>query len=116
MHQGCPHGLWIVRIKRDIDSAGVFVFEQDFLPCSSAICRTENAAFSAGPVSAAHGSNKNNIRIFGINGNAADVAGSLEADVLPGTAGVSGLINADAISKIGAEVGLASANINNVRV
>ncbi len=116
MHQRCPHGLWIVGIKRDVDSAGVFVFEEDFLPCRSAVGRAENAAFSAWAVCAAHGRDENDIGIVRINGNAADMARGVEADVLPRAAAVSGFINAIAIGKIGAEIGFAGADIDDRRI
>src|SRR5262249_12551229 len=51
-----------------------------------------------------------------IDGDAADVLRGDQPNVFPGAAGVCGLVNAVAISKVRAEVGLAGADINNVGI
>src|SRR6185312_12114556 len=116
MHQRCPHGLWVVRIKRHINSAGVFVFEKDFLPCRSAVTGAEDATFRAWAVSASHGRDEYDIGILRINGNAADMARRVETDVLPRLSAVSGFINAIAIRQVGTEIGFTGAYIDDRRI
>src|ERR1051326_6984436 len=76
VQQGCPNGLWVIGIKGHIDGAGVFVAKEDFLPVYTAVSGAKEPALRTRAVGAAHGGDKNNVRIFGIDGDAADVARS----------------------------------------
>src|SRR5580765_4299020 len=106
----------MVGIQGDVNSSGVFISEQDFLPVGAAVRRAKDATLRPGTVSAAHGRDKNEIGITRIDGNPADVPGGGQADVLPGASAIGGFVDAIAISEIRAEVGFTSANINNVGI
>ena len=90
--------------------------EEDLLPGLAAIGGLEDAAVVIGPEQVAQGGDVNDVGISRMNAHRADVIGILQPHVLPGFAGIRGLVDAVAIGSIAADVGLAHADIDRVGV
>src|SRR5437879_11365823 len=72
-----PHvrinSLRVSRIKLEIDSSGVFVLIQNFLPCEAAIEGTKNATLGIGSVGMTKHAGENAIGILRINDDGANL-------------------------------------------
>src|SRR5580700_8312328 len=73
-----------------------------------------DAALFVRTISMAHGADINDICILGIDYDTADLPRVLQANVIPRSASVSGLVDAVSGREILAYVGLAGARINNI--
>ena len=104
----------IVRVENDIDRAGVLVFAQDFRPGLAAIGRAKNSALVVRPIGMPEGRDKNDVRIFRMDDDRADVAAVFQADIPPIAAAIDGLINAVAIGDIAAQRRLTGAGVDRV--
>src|SRR5580704_8178284 len=110
------NGLLIAGFKREVDGAGVFVFEKDALPRLAAIIRAENTALGICSVGMAQGCDEQTIGIVGIDQDATDLACILEADVRPRLPAVGRLVQAISARNRRAHVGFARANVNHVMI
>ena len=106
----------IGRVHVDVDDAGLVVEEEDLLPGLAAVGGLEQAAFLVGAVEPAQGADVDDVGIFRMDGDAADLEGLLQAHVLPGLAAVGGLVNAVAVGDGVAWVVLAGADPDDVAV
>src|SRR6185437_2804993 len=93
--------------------AGAVVGEEHLLPVLPAIGRAVYAALGGGGVDIAEGRHEHPVRIAGIDDNAPDLLGGLEADAGPGFAAVGGLEHALALGELRARIVFASADIDH---
>ncbi len=97
-------------------SFGSLGLDQDLLPGRAAVGGAEDAAFGIGVVDVAERGDVDAIRVRRIHHDAADLSRAVEADMGPGLAGVGGFEHADAVGVLAADIGLAGADIDDVRV
>src|SRR5581483_3626093 len=76
----------------------------------------EEAALLVGPVEATQGADVNNIGIFGMDSDAADLERLLEPHVLPSLAAVGGLVNSISIGDGVTRVRFAGADPNDIAI
>ena len=100
----------------DVNGAGVLVLVEHLGPTLSAIRRAEHAALRIGAKGVTDGGDHDDVGIGWINNYRADLAAILQADMGPGLAPVSGLVDAVAKGDVAAQSALACADIDNVRV
>src|SRR5579863_383347 len=81
--EGSVNGLRIARFERQVDGAGIFVFEEDALPILAAVVRAKDAAFGIRSVGVAEGGDKNLVGILGIDQNPSDMLRVGEPDTRP---------------------------------
>src|SRR5437899_1586925 len=106
----------ILRVENDVDAAGAVVEIENFFPRFAAIARAEDAALRVGAVGMAEGSDEGDIRIRGMDDDGADVAGVLQADVVPSLAAVVRTIDAIAERDVAANAGFAAADVNHIGI
>src|ERR1700730_9014572 len=80
-------------IEGQINRSRVFAFVENFLPSQSTIERAEYAFLGIRTVVMSEHSNKHTVRIVRIDQNYADLLSVAQAEMLPCTAAVGGLIN-----------------------
>src|SRR5581483_659987 len=113
---GCKQHLAIGRLHGDIDRAGVIVDVQRLAPGLAAVGGHEYAAIRARtPLQAEH-RNHDVIGVMWIDDDAADLADVLEAHEIPGLARIRREIDTRAGDHVVADVGLAGAHPDQVRV
>ena len=88
----------------------------DLLPRLAAVDRLVEAAFRVRSPEVAHRRDVGDVRVLGVNDDAADVVGVGEAAVRPGLAAVGGLENAVAPTHRVARIALARADVNHLRL
>src|SRR5439155_26172649 len=93
-----------------IDAAGVFIQVEDLLPSRAAVAGLEDAALRIGGPAAAQRGDVDDIGVFRMNDDAADVLCFLEAHILPRLAAVAGFVDAVAPGDAVAGIGLAGAD------
>src|SRR6266566_8548711 len=115
-----PHvrinSLRVSRIKLEIDSSGVFVLIQNFLPCEAAIEGTKNAALRIRSVRMAKHAGENPAGIVRINDDGANLLSIAQSEMIPGTAPIERFINSVAGGKIRPAKAFAAAYVNHVRI
>src|SRR5262249_20718413 len=99
-----------------IDEARLLVEELRHFPGLAAVAGLVQAALPVRPPEAAQGGHIGDVRVFRVDGDAADVARLLDAEVLPGLAAVGGAIGPVAPGDAVARVALAGADPDDVRV
>src|SRR2546422_10960557 len=114
-HRG-EQDMRILRIENNVDSAGAVIEIENFFPRFAAIARAEDAALRVGAVGMAEGSDEGDIRIRGMDDDGADVAGVLQADVVPSLAAVVRTIDAIAEGDVAADASFARTNVNHVGI
>src|SRR6185437_2023963 len=108
VERGVEH-LGVAGIEGKVGGAGVFIPVQDLPPGPAAVGGFEDAALGVGTPEVADGGHVDGIGVGGVDDDAADVVGVLEAHVLPVAAAVGGLVYAVAPGRALAVVGLAAA-------
>ena len=103
------------RVDGDVAGAGVGVLGEHLLPGLAAVGGAIDAAFLARPERRAEHGGEGDVGIGRMDDDRADLA-DLLPDVLPGLAGVGGLVDAVADGDVAADVGLAGADVDDVRV
>src|SRR5439155_26610759 len=115
-----PHvrinSLRVSRIKLEIDSSGVFVLIQNFLPCEAAIEGTKNASLRIGPIRMAEHAGENPVGIVRVNDDSPNLLSIAQSEMFPGTAPIKRLINYVAGRKIRPAKAFAAAHVNHVRI
>ena len=110
----------IFGVDGDVDGADVVGdrrrLKRTFFQVAAAVERAIEAAVGVGIVDVAEGGDVDAVRIVGVDGDAADVLGVVEADVGPGLALIGGLVHAVAVGVLAADVGLAGADVDDVGV
>src|SRR4051812_18290578 len=101
----------IGRIETNIRSPGVGIFPQDLLPSLAAVAGAIDATFPIGSEGVAEDGGEGNVRVRRMHDQRADLT-RLFPDVLPGFAGVSGLVDTVAGGDVAADVRLARADVN----
>src|SRR5262249_42458733 len=96
--------------------AGLLVDVEDLLPVLAAVGRLENAAVLAVAVQPAERADVDDVRVLGVNGDAADLEGLRQTHVLPSLAAVGGLVDAVAVGDGVARVVLAGPDPDDVPV
>ena len=89
---------------------------EDFLPGVAPIGGTKDPALLVVAVRMSERRDINDVGIGGVHANARDRLCIRQAQVPPGLAAVGGLVDAVALGDAAAELGLAHANVNDVRV
>ena len=109
----------MLRVERQIHGAhivGVGCAGENLLPVRAAIGGAIDAAFVVGFVGMAESGDIHAIWVGGIDDDFADLAGRCETDRMPGLAGIGGFEKANAIRVLAANVGLAGAGEDDVRI
>ena len=106
----------VVQIHRDVGAAGVLVDEQRLRPRLAAVGRAEDAALRLRAVGVAERAGEHDVRVLRVDDEARDAAGLLEAHQRPGLAGVGRLVDALADRDVAADLALAGAGPDDVRV
>src|SRR5215469_16298381 len=89
---------------------------EDAIPRLAAIARAEEAALLIWAVGVAESGDVDNVGIRWVDAYFANIAGVFEAEMLPGFAGVGGLVNAVTVGDVATNGSLAHANIDHVGV
>ena len=97
-------------------SLGSLALIRIFFQVAPPSSRTEDAAFGIGVVDVAESGDINAVGIGRVDDDAADLARAFETDMGPGLARVGGFEHADAVGVLAADIGLAGADIDDVRV
>ncbi len=108
--------LRILRIHDDVGGTGVVVDEQHVVPGPAAIGRFEHAPLGVRAPQMADRRDIHDVRIAGMNDDAADVPRLVESDVRPRAAGVDRFVDAVAPRRALPVVGFARARPDDVRV
>src|SRR5262249_24233291 len=95
----------VLRVHREVDGAGPVADLQHLLPRPAAVLRPVDATLRVRPEDVAEDGEEGDVRIAGVNRDAADEAGLLEADLRPRLAGVDRLVGAVAVGDVAARVG-----------
>src|SRR6185369_7910435 len=103
-------------IDGDIGDAGVFVDGQRLGPVSASVGALVDATLFVRPPEIAERGDVHDVGIGGMDHDAADVAGVLQAEVGPGDAGIHRLVDAIAPRRTLSIVGLAGADVENRRI
>ena len=64
----------------------------------------------------AEGADVDDVGVGGVDDDLCDLAGGVEAEVLPGDAGVGGLVDAVSVGCVAAKISFAGAYVDDVRV
>src|SRR5262245_1424703 len=98
MDRELPHGgeerLRIRRIHDDVDSPGVLVDEEHTVPLLAAVSRAEHTTFGLRPIAVTERGDEDDVRIPGIDYDAGDASGIVEAHASPRLPGIGGLVDA----------------------
>ena len=113
---GGVEDLGVAGVDRKIDGSGAVALKEDFLPGFAAVAGAEDTAFRVGSGPVAHGGDVGDVGVFGVDLDGADLLGVGKAHVLPGLAGVGGLVDPVAVGGVAAKVGLAHAGVDDVGV
>ncbi len=114
-HSAGEQDARIVRIETDVGSAGVFADEQHALPRLAAVGGAIDAALLVGAEGVAKDRGISNVGIRRMHDHGADLP-DLLPDVLPRFAGVGRFVDAVARLDVAANVRLAGADVDHVRV
>ena len=106
----------IARIQDEVDGSRALVAEEHLLPRVSPIGRPEDAALRVGTEGMAERRHVGAVRVGGVDADASDRVGVGEAEVAPGLPGIVRAVDAVALEDVGAELHLAHADVDDVRV
>src|ERR1043165_641779 len=102
--------VWIVGIDHDVGDACVLADVENVLPRLAAVGSLEQTALAARSPQRTLRGHIDDVRVFRIDGDAADVLGSFETDVFPTAAAVVRLVNTVTIGNAALAVVLPSAD------
>src|SRR6185369_5138797 len=108
--------IGVLRIQRQIDRAGLLVAEEHLVPGLAAVAGPEHAAVRVRAVGITKGGHEGDVRVGGMDANAGDRLRAVEADARPGLAGVDRPVDAVTLNDVAAQLGLASAGVDDVRI
>ena len=106
----------VLRVHRDVGAAGVLVGEERLGPGLAAVGGAEDAALLLRAVGVAERARQHDVGILRVDHEARDAAGLLQAHERPGLAGVHGLVDALAERDVAADLALAGARPDDVRI
>ena len=106
----------VVGVHRQVDRAGPVALEQDALPRAAAVGGAEDAALLVGAEGVSERRDVEPVGVARVDPYAGDVPRVVEADVLPGGAGVGGAVYAVAVGDVAADARLARAGVYDRRV
>ena len=109
------HDARVLRVERDVGGAGVRVRVEDLLPRLPAVARAIDAALGVGAEGLAEHGRVGDVGVCRVDDHRADLA-VLLPHVLPRLPGVRGLVDAVSLPDVAADVGLARADVDDVRV
>src|SRR5262249_8094666 len=116
---GLPHAgeddSGVVRVDGYVRGAGVGVFEEHAVPGLAAVLRAIDSAFATWSKRLAKDRGEGDVRVARVHGHGADL-GDLFPDVLPGLARVGALVDAVSRRHVSADIRLAAADVDDVRV
>src|SRR5262249_36910413 len=113
--QAGEHDSRVVRVDRHVRGARVRVREQHPVPGLAAVLGAVDAAFGAWSEGVPEHRGERDVGVPRVDGHCPDLA-DLVPDVLPGLAGVGAPVDAVAGRDVAADVGLAAADVDHVRV
>src|SRR5262249_55876440 len=113
--QGGEEHARVARVEADVDGAGVGVLAEHLLPGLAAVGGAVDAALGVGAEGVAQDRGVGDVGVMRVDDELADLPG-LPPDVLPGLAAVGALVEAVAGGDVAADVGLAGADVDDVRV
>src|SRR5581483_11367963 len=106
----------IARIHHEVDRAGLVVDEQNLLPGLAAVSGLEDAAIGVRREHMPHRCGIHDVRVVWSDYDLAGRARIFQTGIFPGLAAVDGLVDAVAGDHVVADVGLASADIEDFGV
>src|SRR5205823_3727153 len=109
-------GVRRARLHLQIDYARAVVDVEDSTPGLAPVRRLVDAALLIGSIKPAEGADIHDVRILGVDDDAADLVRLLESHVLPGLAAVGRLVNAVAVGDRVARIGFAGADPDDIPV
>ena len=115
--QGSVEHQGVVHIHRKLGAAGLFVHVQHLAPGGAAVGRFINAALGRRPVQGALCRNEDDVGVLRVDGDAGDVLGAGQPQLLPGLPGIGRFI--DAVAVVGLDAArrvLAHAYIDDIGV
>jgi len=104
------------RVEVEIDRADVVALEQHLLPRRPAVAGAVDAAIRVGAVDMAKRRDEDDVGVLWIDEDAADLARVVETEMGPGLSCVGRLVHAVAVRNLRPHVGLAGADVDDVRV
>ena len=106
----------IIRIHRDVNRARLVSLVQDQLPVLAAVCRAVYAPFGVGSEGVTHGSNINNVGVFGVYPDLTDVSGVFQSNVCPCSTCIGGSVDPVTVRDVYPNRGLSGTGIDNIGV
>jgi hypothetical protein len=113
---GGVENVGIGGVDDEVAGTGDVGLEEDFGPGLATVFGAKDTALGVGAGHVADGRDVDQVGIFGIDADAADLLRGFEADVRPGLAGVGGLVHAVAVGGVAAHGGFAGADVQDVGV
>ena len=114
--QRSKENVCVVRIKHNINCAGVIVFVENLLPSLAAITGTKNAALRIGAIGMTQCCYERNVGIARIDNDRGDVLCISQADVLPGLSAVKRFEHSIAIRHIPADASFTGSGVDHIVV
>src|SRR5664279_857408 len=97
-----------MRIEYNIDRAGIFVLEQNFLPGLAAVGGAEDAALRVRPPCVSQSCDENDVGVAWVDDDRSDVARVFQPNVCPRPAGIGRFVHAVPVGNIAAKAGFAT--------
>ena len=116
MPGGGVQSVRVIGIHRQVHRANVGAFIQNVTPRDAAVRRPVDTALLVRSVRMSQSSDENDVWVRGMDDDAADLEGIVQAGVFPMCTAVDGLINAIARRQIRADVGFSGTGVEYVRV
>ncbi len=114
--RGGEEDVRVLGVQLQVDEARGVVDGEHLLPAPAAVGRPVDAPLRVGAPEVAEGGHPRRLRVVGMDGDAADLGGLLEPDVLPAPAAVGGAVDAVAPGVRPQRVPLAGADPDDVGV
>src|SRR6185437_4474503 len=110
------HDIRIGAVDLDVGGAGLVILVEDLAPGLSAVGALEHAALGARRAELPEVGEEDDVGVGGVDSDVRNGIRALEPDVRPGLAGVGRLVDAVARLDVAANLGLAHADVNDVRI
>ena len=110
------YDLGIGGIRREVDGPGIGILVQHFGPGAPAVGGAEHAALGIGAVGVSQRRDEHNVGIPRIYEHLPDVPRLGEAECVPVSTAVGGLVDAGAVGDVGADRRLAGPHVDHVRI